>query len=435
MKDEILAEWNPWWGRKPDFGLLDRELKKDVMEWVDRKEIVGIIGVRRSGKTSLLYLVIESLLNYINPRNILFIKCDDDRVEKKDIISRSIEAYKELVDASSRVFVFIDEIQECEGWESTLKRLYDLEKNMKFFISGSNFSMLKEDITYKLAGRVAYFELYPFSFSETLKSFAGKKDKINLLSKRHEIKHRFMEYMEFGGFPEVFLESDVKKKTQILQFYYDTIVYRDITKRRQIRNATKMEKMINFFLQNVSNPANFSKVGEFASISTDSVSEYVKYLQDAFFIFSVPMFSFSVKKQEINPKKIYCVDTGIRNVKGFRFSEDLGRLAENMVFVEIKRRNCTNPLVSVFYWQNKNSEIDFVVKEGVKAKELIQVCWNTENEETFKREFNGLVSGMKEFGLKEGVILTSDKEGKYTIKGKRIKCIPLWKWMMEKTFQ
>ncbi|MFH1592106.1 MAG: ATP-binding protein [Candidatus Woesearchaeota archaeon] len=429
MKKEVLVEWNPWWDEKKGFNLLDRELESDVVEWIKRKEIVGVLGVRRSGKTSLLYLLIEHLLKTVNPKNIFFIKCDDDRVEKKEIISKSIDLYKELVNPRGRVFVFVDEVQEEPGWESTLKRIYDLEKNVKFFISGSNFSMLKEDFTYKLSGRFAYFDLYPFSFKELIGIDTNVKNSVSLLSKKQEVKHKFLEYLEFGGFPEVVLEKDKKKKAQLLRFYYDTIIYRDIIKRRGIRNAAKMERMINFFLQNVSNPANFSKIGRQVGLSTDSVGEYVRYLQDAFFIFSVPLFSFSVKRQEINPKKIYCVDTGIRNIKGFRFSQDYGRLVENIVFVEIKRRYSSNPLCELFYWQEKKYEVDFVVKVGLKIKELIQVCWDLE--EAKEREVKSLVAAMKKFKLSKGLIITESSEYEELIEGKKIKFIPLWKWLLD----
>jgi len=430
MNQDILVEWNPWWEKKVEFELVDRELKSEIIKWIERKEVTAILGVRRSGKTSLLYLIVDYLIKSTNPKNILFIKADDERIKKEGLISKSIELYKELISPKGKVFVFIDEIQEVPEWENTLKRIYDLEKNTKFFITGSNFSMLKEDLSYRLAGRLAYFDLYPFSFKEFLKTKMNIKNKISLLSKKQEIKHNLVKYIEFGGFPEVVLEKDEKKKNQLLQFYFDTIIYRDIIKRRGIRSSAKMEKMINYFLQNISNLANFSKVGKTVFLSTDSITEYVKYLQDAFFVFSLSLFSFSLKKQEINPKKIYCVDSGIRNVKGFRFSKDYGRLVENTVFIEIKRKNCANPLLGVFYWISKSHEVDFVVKDGLRVKELIQVCWNSEEVEVKKREIEGLLEAMREFKVNKSILITKEEEGKEKIKNKKIKLIPLWKWLL-----
>jgi len=430
MKPEILTEWNPWWVQRPGFNLIKRELEEEIIKWVDRKEIIGILGVRRCGKTSLLNLLIGHLLKFVDPKNILFIKCDDDRVDKNNLISNAIDLYRELMNPKDKIFVFIDEIQESENWENTLKRMYDLEKDVKIFISGSSFSLMREDFAAKLAGRFAYFDLYPFGFLELTSKNLGTRNKITLISKKREIKHHLLRYIEFGGFPEIVLEENKTKKVQLLQFYYDTIVYRDIIRRREIRNPDKMEKLINYFLQNISNPANFLKIGKQTSLSTDSVSEYVKYLQDAFFIFSVPLFSFSVKKQEINPKKIYCVDTGLRNIKGFRFSEDYGRLAENIVFVEIRRRNSSNPLSKIFYWKKETKEVDFVVMDGLKIKELIQVCWNMENKEIKDREASGLLKALEEFKLSKGLVLTEEFEGEEKLDGKTIIYKPLWKWLL-----
>ena len=193
-----------------------------------------------------------------------------------------------------------------------------------------------------------------------------------------------------------------------------------------------MEELVNFYLQNVLNIANYTKLGNIIGISTDTVTEYTKYLQDAFFIFVVPIFAHSIKKQEINPKKVYCIDPGLRNIKGFRFSEDYGRLIENIVFTELKRKNSSNPFVDIFYWQNNSQrEVDFLVKKNLKVSELIQVCWNIKNKETKEREVKGLISAMKNFKLNKGLIITNDYESEEKVDNKTIKYIPLWKWLLE----
>jgi predicted AAA+ superfamily ATPase len=302
---------------------------------------------------------------------------------------------------------------------------------MKIIISGSNFSMLKEDFSYRLAGRIAYFEVYPLSFKEFLKTRLTIKDKISAISKKNEIKHHLFEYMELGGFPEVVLENDPGIKKQLLQFYFDTIIYRDIIKKRDIRNAAKMEKMVNLFLQNISNTMNFSKVGKDISLSVDTVGEYAEYLKNAYLVFNVPVFSYSVKAQEINPKKIYCIDSGIRNIKGFRFSLDYGRIAENIVFIELKRRNFSDPLSRIFYWHDKKQrETDFLVMNELKIIEAIQVCWDISQPEVREREVEGLLCALNEFDLESGFIITEDYEGEEIIGDKKITYLPLWFWLM-----
>ncbi len=434
MNKEILVEWNPHWKKKARLKLIERELVKDIEQWLKRKEILGFIGVRRSGKTTLMSILISRLSSKIPPENILFVKCDDDRVPKENLIDESIKNYRELINPRGKIFVFIDEVQEVDNWENTLKRIYDLEKNMKIIISGSNFSMLKEDFSYRLAGRIAYFEVYPLSFKEFLKTRLTIKDKISAISKKNEIKHHLFEYMELGGFPEVVLESDPVIKKQLLQFYFDTIIYRDIIKKRDIRNAAKMEKMVNLLLQNISNTMNFSKVGKDISLSVDTVGEYAGFLKDAYLVFNVPVGSYSVKAQEINPKKIYCIDSGIRNIKGFRFSLDYGRISENIVFIELKRRNFSDPLSRIFYWHDKKQrETDFLVMNELKIIEAIQVCWDISQPEVREREVEGLLYALNEFDLDSGLIITEDYEGEEIIGDKRVIFIPLWFWLMYPT--
>lgn len=426
---DILAEWNPWWSGGDELALYERDLAKDILAWVDRKEIIGILGVRRCGKTSLMKILISRLLAQVKREHIVFIKCDDDRVEKENLIEAALDLYRETLNPSGRVFVFIDEVQEVPGWEQTLKRIYDLEEGVKLFVSGFNFSVLREDLSYKLAGRIASFELYPFSFREFLGT--TREGGQSALPKKHEARHLLLRYVESGGFPEVSLEADQEKRRQLLRFYYDTIVYRDIITRREIRSSAKMERMIAYLLQNIANPASFAKIGRQVGLSTDSVVEYAQYLQNAYLVFSVPAFSFSAKKQEILPKKIYCIDTGIRNVKGFRFSDDDGRLAENIVFIELKRRNGANPLAEIFSWRDASGgELDFLVKDGNTPRDLIQVCWDMKNAGTREREVGPLAEAMREFRLTGGLIITDGEEGAMKTEAGVIRILPLWKWLL-----
>ncbi|CAG0999274.1 hypothetical protein METP2_03140 [Methanosarcinales archaeon] len=431
MNKEILVEWNPHWEETAGSKLIERELVRDIEPWLERKEILGFLGVRRSGKTTLMSILINLLSSNIPRKNILFIKCDDDRIQKENLIDDALKGYMELVNPQGKIFVFIDEVQEIDNWENTLKRIYDLEKGIKLIISGSNFSMQKDDFSFRLAGRIAYFEVYPLSFKEFLKIKIRIRDKIEALSKKDEIKHYLFEYMEFGGFPEVVLEKNPTMKKQLLQFYFDTIIYRDIIKKRDLRSAAKMERMINMFLQNISNPMNFSKVGKDILLSVDTVGEYAAYLGDAYLVFTMPIFSFSVKAQEINPKKIYCIDSGIRNIKGFRFSLDYGRIAENIVFIELKRRTFSDPLSRIFYWHDKKQkETDFLLMGENKVSNAIQVCWEIIQPVVKKREVEGMLSVLNEFNLECGLIITEDYEGEEIIGTKKISYMPLWLWLL-----
>jgi hypothetical protein len=172
----------------------------------------------------------------------------------------------------------------------------------------------------------------------------------------------------------------------------------------------------------MSNPVNFNRTAKSLGLSVDSVTEYVRCLQETFLAFAVPVLSYSVKAQQMNPKKIYCVDTGLRNFTGFRFSEDAGRLAENMVFTELRRRGG-----EIYYWKN-GGEVDFVVKKQNRVSEIIQVCWDVKNKETV--EVSSLVKAAGHFKLKSGMILTEDFEGVKKIDDIEITFKPIWKWLL-----
>jgi len=430
MKRELLVEWNPWWAGDFQPRLVGRALLAEVAPWIGRKEVVAVLGARRAGKTELLNLLIGELLRTAPKENIFFIKADDERAKKEGLLDDALATYREFSNPKGKAYVFIDEIQEVPGWAETLKRMYDLEPGVKFFISGSNLAISRGDLSERLAGRVAYFDLYPFSFRELLLA-VGEKEPANAASaiaRKAPLGHRLLSYLEEGGFPEVAMEKDGMRRAQLLRFYYDTMLFRDIVKRHRVRNPQKLDALAGYFLQNIANQANFSKIGKSYSLSVDSVSEYASYFQEAYLIFQAPLYSHSVKRTEINPKKAYCVDTGLRNVMGMRFSEDAGRLAENAVFVELMRRNSANPLCKVFYWSNGRAEVDFAVKCG-RGISLFQVCWEFAGEAR-KREIDGLLAAMEELGVKEGMIITKDGDETVRAHGRMIRIVPLYLWLL-----
>lgn len=429
---DLIFEWNPWWKKEYNFEGINREKIKDILPWMSRKEIIALIGVRRSGKTTLFYEIIEYLIKKgVNPKGIFFVKADDDRIKTKGLIDAAIDEYRKQVNPRSKFYLFIDEIQEISGWQKTLKRIYDLEKDIKILISGSNASLLKQETSSLLAGRFSYFEVFPFSFREYLKAKGIEvKNRLGIIENKYIIRKLLDEYTKEGSFPEVTLEKREKIKKELIKFYFDSIFYRDIIKRKQIRNPAKMEMLIKYLLQNISNLINFSKIAKAVELTSDSVTEYIKALEDAYLVFYINVFEFSYKKQIISPKKTYCVDSGIRNIVGFSFSEDIGRLYENIVFNSIRRKN-----EDIYYWRSpQHEEVDFVVKHGAKVKELIQVCFGFKDLETKNREVKSLIKASKELKCNDLTIITEDYEKEESIEllgiKRKIKIIPAWKWLL-----
>ncbi|MGQ4875710.1 MAG: ATP-binding protein [Promethearchaeia archaeon] len=240
------------------------------------------------------------------------------------------------------------------------------------------------------------------------------------MSNKSKIKQLLREYLEFGGFPLVVLKEE---KEEILERYFNDIVGRDIIERYKIRKIEKLRFLAKYYLTNITSLITYRRIAKFMGLSLDSVERFSSYLMEICIIFLIPKFSYSLKVQEVNPKKVYCIDPGLANFFGFRFSDNIGKLYENIVYLSLIENK-----MQVYYYKNKN-ECDFVIMEDQKITKAIQVSYEiTENKE---REINGLLEAMNFFNLEEGFIITEDFESEEIINNKKIKYIPLWKWLLE----
>ena len=266
--------------------------------------------------------------------------------------------------------------------------------------------------------------MFPFSFRECLRAnniTVSNED--DVIKNKAAIRNTFADYVSFGGYPEVVLERDEKRREELVHYHFDSIIFRDVVKRKKVRNTEKLVRIVDLYLQQISSLVNFSNIAKLVNLTTDSVTEYTKYLEEAYLIFANNVFAESLKKQFINPKKIYCIDTGMRRIVGFTFSQDAGRMEENITFIELKRRG-----YKTFYWAEKN-ECDILVSKGKDIIQAIQVCYEL-TPENREREIKGLIEAMEKFHLKEGTILTDNQTEKITIKEKTINCTPLWRWLI-----
>ena len=244
------------------------------------------------------------------------------------------------------------------------------------------------------------------------------------------------EYLKFGGFPEVVLEKSEETKNRLLSSYFETIFYKDIVERYGVKNLALLDGFLRYAINNFSSYLSLSKVEKyFKSIgircSKKTLANFLKYAESVFLLFPVEIFSYKIKERMQYPRKIYCIDTGIVNRFASKMSEDWGKLAENVVYLELRRR-FESPIHEVFYWAHRQSgEVDFVMKRGRGVEQLIQVCWDPTEEGTKKREVRGLLNAMREFKLREGLVLTEDFEGEERVKRKKIVYRPLWRWLLE----
>ncbi len=391
----------------------------------DTSKIITLSGSRRSGKTFYFYQLIKNLLLNIPKKRIIYINFEDDRILPLDVkeLDNILEGYYELYpeNKEKEIYLFFDEIQNIELWEIYVRRIYDKEK-VKIFITGSNSKMSSQEISTSLRGRTLTFNIFPLSFKEFLRFNNIKiKNDISYSKERFKIKNLFGKYLLFGGFPEVVNEKN-NLEQDILRNYFGVMIYRDIVERFSIRNTKLLKEISKFILTNISSPFSINSYYNYLkdkiAVSKETLFEYVSYLEEIGMIFLVPIFSYSIKKQQANPKKVYCVDNGLRNTVSFVFSKDIGRLAENLVFIELKRKN-----KEIYFWKNKG-EIDFIVKNKNNSLTAINVCYSDEIPE---REIKVLLEFKKNFNkTKELIIITKDNE-KYE---QGILFIPLWKYLL-----
>ncbi|MCG7850830.1 MAG: ATP-binding protein, partial [ANME-2 cluster archaeon] len=336
----ILADWNVWWEtNEVPMNMLGqkRRISNELIDLMELKEIKIVTGVRRSGKSTILYQIIEHLLNMgVSPKNILLLNFEDAALAHYSP-EEIYESYLSELNPAFDNFIFIDEVQRKEGWENWVRKKYDLKHAANFVVTGSSASLLKKEYSTLLTGRNISEEVFPMSFGEFL-GFSGvhvtNTDIINTKT-RSKVLFSLKKYLEWGGFPEVFFINENFKR-RLLNQYFEDIIYKDIVDRYGT-NSVKTKELGVYLLTNIANPLSMRNARNALGFGLETISDYIAYMVEAYLLYAVPIYSPSLKVQSANLKKIYCIDTGLRNAVSFKFSEDIGRLAENAVFVELKR--------------------------------------------------------------------------------------------------
>ncbi|OIN97162.1 hypothetical protein AUJ66_04225 [Candidatus Desantisbacteria bacterium CG1_02_38_46] len=420
--------------KKEDFKLLIKEFHTDLLpETFQRelkipffsKKIITVYGPRRSGKSFYFLTLIKELLRQSIPRErILYLNFEDDRILPLDFkeLNLLLEAYFELYpeNKSKEIFLFFDEIQNIKNWEIFVRRIYDRE-NVRIFITGSSSKLLSKEIATSLRGRTISYSLYPLSFKEFLsfKNERIEKD-FEYTSLRFKIKKLLEKYIEWGSFPEIVLEEDLILKRKILSEYFNSLVYRDLSERFSLENTDLLKDLLKFLFTNFtsyfSTNSYFNLIKQKLSVSRETISLYLSYIKETDYFSFLPLFSYSLKVQKINSKKIICLDNGLRNAVAFQFSQDRGKLIENIVGMNLKMKE-----KEIFFWKNKR-EVDFILKEKNNLS-AVNVCFS---QTLPQREIDGLLEVKERLkNIKELILITKDIQKEEN----GIKFIPLWKWL------
>jgi len=427
---QILDDWN-FWNRDQKTGVSRPIYISRLESLFSSNQVITITGPRRAGKSFVMRQMAKQLINKgHNPKDIMHVNLEDPRFTESGVLflEKIFETYREYISPQNTPILFLDKIQEIEGFEKWVRMMHELSK-AKIIISGSNARILSRELGTLLTGRHLDMEVFPLSFREFL-SFnnIALTDKMDLIGKESEIKSALRKYIEYGSFPEVALSE---QKKEILLSYFEDVITKDLLRRFNIKKTQDLRAIAKHYLSNISALSTFKSIERSLDMSITSVKSYTGYLEQAYLLFPLKRFSFKVKEQEKSPRKIYAIDTGLCNAVGFRFSENDGRLAENVVFVALKRKQNLNPDMELFYWKDvHHREVDFVIKDGLKVTNLIQVCWNVQDEKTKNRELRSLRKAMEELNVTNATVITGETEGEERLHDNTVKLVPLWKWLL-----
>jgi uncharacterized protein len=393
---------------------VERNILTEILNWFKDNRVIILTGIRRCGKSTILKQIMQE------QENFCYVNFEDERF--LDFKAQDFEQLNEIlieVYNNPKIY-FFDEIQNIEKFETFVRRLQDEGK--KIVITGSNASLLSKEFGTRLTGRYKPFEIFPFSFSEYLifKNIIFEKDWNFKTEKRVEIKKAFNEYLEFGGFPEYLKTKD----KEYIRNVFENILYKDVIARYAIKKQKIIKELISILATNISSTFTYNSIKTTLNLGNSiTVKEYISYLANSYLFFELPKFDFSLRRSLNSPKKIYLIDSAFNQIAGFNFSPNTGKNLENAVFVELKRRK-----KEIYYFSEEN-ECDFVIKEGNRIIEAIQVCYDF-NKDNKEREVKGLIEALNKFKLKEGIIITLDQEDEFEAEGKKIILMPVWKWVL-----
>jgi predicted AAA+ superfamily ATPase len=367
----------------------------------------------------------------------LFVNFEDGEVKKRnreEIVS-CVQTHVEIYGKEPE-FIFLDELQNLKDWESFVYSLIE-KKRYFIFLTGSSSKLLSKEIATQLRGRSLNYAIFPFSFKEFLVSKKFQLKEIYSSMEEAKIKNFLSEYLQKGGFPLVVL-GKIDEKT-FAREYIDVVLYKDIVERFKIENVDAARFLLYSLLESFSKEFSVNKVYKAMKekgmeVSNKVLYSYASYIQEAFFSFFVRKFYYSYRKSELSIPKVYVNDVGIaNNFSKHQFMENVGRLMENLVFIELKKQELSNLIEGIYYFKNMQNEVDFVVKKGLEIDQLIQVTYASDRDEIDKREIKGLLKASELLNCNNLLVITWDYEDEINANNKKIVFVPLWKWLLTQT--
>jgi hypothetical protein len=416
-----------------------RDIIKSIIKEYEQREIslnernitlpetnkaLAVVGIRRSGKTSILMKLFKET------ENAVFFPLDDDRVfpVTLDTLQEIVKVSKEMY-PDKKITFFFDEIQEIENFELVVKRLVEKE-DYKVYLTGSSSKLLSKEIATQLRGRSLSVEVFPLSFKEyldfkkiTLTDVLTEQEHANILNNLEN-------YLNYGGFPEIVLEEE--NREDILKNYLDMVVYKDIIERYNVKNTDSLRLFLKFLINSNTKKVSINKLANHfksmgVKVSKNTLYEYLSHLNDSYVIFPLKKYAYSLKESSLSLMKSYVIDNGFIKMYDFKNSSDIGKYLENAVFIELRRRGLVENQ-ELFYYEDDIGEVDFLVKQNEHVSKLINVCYSL-NFENYDREIKKFVKIGKKIKCTELYLVTFDLEKEITEDGILVKAIPFWKFI------
>lgn len=382
---------------------IPRQTIYDFDELLKSPNIKLLTGPRRVGKSTQALLMLRG-------KNFAYLNFDDIELLKKWDEQQAEQLLSEIY--PNYEYLLLDEVQNIDGWDVWVNKLY--RRGVNLVITGSNAKMLSGEMATVLTGRYLEINMLPFSLVEA-SQFAGR------LGNAEKIQDDFLKN---GGYPETFTQRSITQS--YLQTLFDSILYKDIVRRHKIRNATDLNNVAMFLLSNFTGTFSYNDVADDLGLSSvTTTKKFMDYLHEPFLFYYLDRYNDKLKLMKKAPRKVYVVDNGFVASKAFYLSDNLGKLLENQVFVELLHRGYDTEKTLFYYHSRNDKETDFVLREGNKVKELIQVCYDMSKEKTIKREVDSIVECAGELGCDNLTIVTWNEERTIEKKGYTIKVVPV----------
>lgn len=410
----LLEQMDAFWQR--DTGI-PREKLADVAKAADLPHAVIISGMRRVGKSTLL----AQMAHRLGQDAFYYLNFEDERLigfQAQD----ANDLYQILVGifGERRIFI-VDEIQNVPGWEHFVRRFMEL--GHKFYVTGSNASLLSRELGTRLTGRYVPVELFPFSFREFLQIRQSAVPDLGHLTtlEKARLQKSLDDYLQLGGIPDALNYPGLN----ILRTLYDDVLYRDIATRYQLSGVQPLREIAFWLISNPAGMVNFNKLkSQFQLGSVNTVRAYIEYMENSWLLFTTRVYDYSLKRQQIAPKKIYCIDTGLVNSVGFNFSPNSGKLLENLVFLTLRRQTR-----EIYYYSTPGGyEVDFYLPE---QRQLIQVAQDLSNPATRERELRALEDAAGALNPASLLILSDENEDPFELAGVPVAVRSTAEWLLE----